>query len=79
VTYFVVLDAHGMNMEQLFPDGAVNEKWMVTSYPQLGALPRRECERGVRGLVPLLATLYAGRLRRIAQAHDRSPVGFLAG
>ena len=65
-TYFIVLDAHGMSMEQLFPDGEFNEPWMVTSYPQFGAVLRKDYERGVRGLVPLLATLYAGRLRSIA-------------
>ena len=57
---FIVLDAHGMEMDQLFPGREQNRRWDVTSYAQLGAALRsRHCE-GIRGLVPLLAALYAG-------------------
>jgi len=60
VKSFVVLDAYGKTMEQLFPDGQFNDQWLVTSYPQFGAVLRVGYEEGVRGLVPLLAALYAG-------------------
>ena len=57
---FIVFDAHGMNMEQLFPGGEYNDDWSVTSYRTFSAELRRAFEGGVRGLVPLLAALYAG-------------------
>ncbi|MFE4798267.1 hypothetical protein ACFRFL_25090 [Streptomyces sp. NPDC056708] len=57
---FIVLDGYGKPMEQFYPGGLYNEKWAVTSYSQFGATLRAEHDRGVRGLVPLLATLYAG-------------------
>ncbi|UQW99211.1 hypothetical protein [Streptomyces sp. RerS4] len=57
---FIVLDGYGKSMEQLYPGGLHNEKWAVTSYSQFGAVLRAEHDRGVRGLIPLLATLYAG-------------------
>ncbi|KAA6212026.1 hypothetical protein CP973_21260 [Streptomyces albofaciens JCM 4342] len=60
---FVVLDGYGKPMEQLFPGGLHNEKWAVTSYSQFGAVLRAEHDRGVRGLIPLLAALYAGAPR----------------
>lgn len=60
VKNFIVLDAHGKSMEQLFPGGQFNDRWTVTSYLQFGAALRAEHSRGVRGLVPLLAALYAG-------------------
>lgn len=56
----VVLDAYGKSMDQLFPAGKHNALWSVTSYAQLGSVLRAAHEEGVRGLVPLLATLYAG-------------------
>ncbi len=56
---FVVLDGYGMSMEQLFPGAESNDRWAVTSYRQFGAVLRAEHSRGVRGLVPLLAALYA--------------------
>jgi hypothetical protein len=57
---FVVLDAYGKSMEQLFPGGQFNDQWLVTSYPQFGAVLRAGHEQGVQGLVPLLSALYAG-------------------
>jgi hypothetical protein len=57
---FVVLDAYGKSMERMFPDGEFNDRWLVTSYPQFGAVLRAGYEQGVRGLVPLLTALYAG-------------------
>lgn len=57
---FIVLDAYGKSMDQLFPGGQFNDKWLVTSYPQFGRVLRAAYEQGVRGLVPLLAALYAG-------------------
>jgi hypothetical protein len=57
---FIVLDGYGKPMEQLYPGGLHNEKWAVTSYSQFGAVLRDEHGQGVQGLVPLLATLYAG-------------------
>ncbi|MEE1782771.1 hypothetical protein PUR71_07555 [Streptomyces sp. SP17BM10] len=57
---FVVLDGYGKPMDQLYPGGLHNAKWAVTSYPQFGAVLRAEHDRGVRGLIPLLTTLYAG-------------------
>ena len=50
---------------------------MVTSYPQFGAVLRKDYERGVRGLVPLLATLYAGRLRSFTHRCTQPPVYFV--
>ncbi|WP_199546329.1 hypothetical protein [Streptomyces sp. N35] len=61
---FVVLDGYGKSMDQLYPDGLHNKKWSVTSYPQLGRVLRAEHDRGVGGLVPLLATLYSGSPER---------------
>jgi hypothetical protein len=59
---FLVLDAYGKEMEQLFPEGQYNNQWDVTSYPQFGSVLRIAYEKGVRGLVPLLSALYAGCL-----------------
>ena len=73
VKAFAVLDAYGKNMEQLFPGGQFNDRWLVTSYPQFGAVLRAGHEQGVRGLVPLLAALYAGPLRSANRArHSRA-------
>lgn len=60
VTNLVVLDAYGKSMEQLFPDGQFNDRWLVTSYPAFGAVLRVGYEQGAGGLVPLLAAMYAG-------------------
>lgn len=60
VKTLVVLDAYGKNMEQLFPGGQFNDQWLVTSYLQFGAVLRAGYKQKVRGLVPLLAALYAG-------------------
>ncbi|MFF8786092.1 hypothetical protein [Streptomyces sp. NPDC015125] len=57
---FVVLDGYGKPMDQLYPGGLHNDKWAVTSYSQFGAILRAGHDRGVRGLIPLLTTLYAG-------------------
>ncbi|WP_331773284.1 hypothetical protein OG948_58865 (plasmid) [Embleya sp. NBC_00888] len=58
---FVVLDGYGKPMDQMFPSGLRNEHWAVTGYSQFAAILRAEHDRGVRGLIPLLSTLFAGR------------------
>jgi len=58
--YYVVLDGYGLPMERIFPDGEFNVHWLVTSYRQFGSVLRTGYDRGVPGLVPLLASLYAG-------------------
>lgn len=60
VKNFVVLDAYGHSMEEMFPGGQFNARWQVTSYSQFGAVLRAGYEQGVRGLVGLLEALYAG-------------------
>jgi hypothetical protein len=59
-TRFIVLDAYGKIMEQLFPAGQFNDHWLVTGYPQFGSVLRAAHARRVRGLVPLPTGLYAG-------------------
>jgi hypothetical protein len=60
VTNLVVLDAYGKSMEQLFPGGQFNDRWLVTSYQAFGAVLRAGYRQRVGGLVPLLAAMYAG-------------------
>jgi hypothetical protein len=63
---FLVLDGYGKAMDQIFPGGLHNPEWAVTGYRQFGAILRAEHNRGVRGLIPLLTTLYAGSPESLA-------------
>ena len=47
-------------IDAAYPCGVHNERWAVTSYPQFAAVLRAEHDQGATGLVPPLATLYAG-------------------
>jgi hypothetical protein len=58
--HLIVLDAYGKSMEQMFPNADFNDRWIVTSYAAFGAVLRAEHTDSTRGLVPLLAALYAG-------------------
>jgi hypothetical protein len=70
VTGFVVLDALGRTMDEMFPVGRSNQHWHVTSYAQFGQSLRSSCEAGCQGLTPLLSTLYAHEKADALQARS---------
>lgn len=57
---YLVLDAYGKDIDQLFPGGTHNSEWTVTGYGEFGSALREAHKQGTPGLGPLLTTLYAG-------------------
>ncbi len=58
--HYIVLDAFGKTIEELYPGGSHNSHWTVTSYAQFGDTLRRAYAQGNLGLAPLIRALYAG-------------------
>ncbi|MEO3773959.1 hypothetical protein [Micromonospora halophytica] len=56
---FVLLDPFSRPVSTLFPNGRHNHRWRTVGYSELGVGLRTAHDRGVRGLTPLIASLWA--------------------
>jgi hypothetical protein len=61
---FVLIDAFSRPASTVFPGARHNHRWRTVGYAEIGATLRTAYDCGIRGLVPLLTTLWADSSHR---------------